>query len=146
MSRQTREALDTVWEFLAFLLTALTFLIVGLAIAPATLVNAAVPIAWGFLRPSSSAEPSSSTRCWVERPRCCRAGRTLPLPWLHVLFWAGLRGAVATALALSLPADTPNRELLTGTIYGIVLLTLLIQGTTASYVVARVGLKKPAAD
>jgi len=33
MSQRTREALDTVWEFLAFLLTALVFLLVGFATA-----------------------------------------------------------------------------------------------------------------
>jgi CPA1 family monovalent cation:H+ antiporter len=145
MSRQTREALDTVWEFLAFLLTAVTFLLVGLAISPETLANAAVPIAWGFA--AVLVGRAVVVYVLLGGAAALLPGRTmLPLRWLHVLFWSGLRGAVATALALSLPADVPDRDLLTGTIYGVVLLTLVLQGTTADWVVRRVGLKAATSD
>ena len=62
----------------------------------------------------------------------------VPAAWLHVLFWAGLRGAIAVALALSLPADLPQRALLQTIVFGIVLFTLLVQGTTGIAVVRRV--------
>jgi CPA1 family monovalent cation:H+ antiporter len=63
----------------------------------------------------------------------------LPLSYLHVMFWSGLRGAIAVALVLALPSDLPQRDLLTGAVYGIVLVTLLFQGTTASRVVRHAG-------
>ncbi len=63
----------------------------------------------------------------------------LPLGYLHVMFWSGLRGAIAVALALALPLDLPNRDLIAGAIFGIVLVTLLVQGTTAGWVVRRAG-------
>ena len=59
----------------------------------------------------------------------------VPTSWLHVLFWAGLRGAVAVAMALSLPADIPQRPLLQEITFGVVLFTLLVQGTTIGWVV-----------
>ena len=59
---------------------------------------------------------------------------SLPLSWLHVMNWTGLRGAVATALALSIPIGAPDRELLQGIVFGIVLFTLIVQGTTAERV------------
>ena len=59
----------------------------------------------------------------------------MPDGWLHVLFWAGLRGAVAVAMALSLPADIPQRALLQEITFGVVLFTLLVQGTTIGWVV-----------
>jgi len=62
---------------------------------------------------------------------------TVPMGWLNVLFWAGLRGAVAVAMALSLPADFPQRALLQEITFGVVLFTLFVQGTTADRVVAR---------
>jgi CPA1 family monovalent cation:H+ antiporter len=62
----------------------------------------------------------------------------IPLAWLHVMFWAGLRGAVAMALALSLPADLTQRSLVQGIVFGIVLFTLLVQGTSVG-VVRRTG-------
>jgi len=36
--------------------------------------------------------------------------------------------------------DLPQRDLLTGAVYGIVLVTLLVQGTTAGWVVRRSGI------
>ena len=66
-------------------------------------------------------------------------GLAAPVPagWLHVLFWGGLRGAVAVAMALALPADIPQRALLQEVTFGVVLFTLLVQGTTVGRIVAR---------
>ena len=61
----------------------------------------------------------------------------VPSGWLHVLFWAGLRGAVAVAMALSLPIDIPQRDLLQEITFGVVLFTLLVQGTTVGWVIDR---------
>jgi NhaP-type Na+/H+ or K+/H+ antiporter len=55
------------------------------------------------------------------------------------MFWAGLRGAVAVAMALSLPVDFPQRTLLQEITFGIVLFTLFVQGATAERVVIRAG-------
>ena len=63
--------------------------------------------------------------------------RGLPLGWLHVLFWAGLRGAVSVALVLSLPGDLPDRDLIGAIAFGVVLFTLLVQGSTADWVIGR---------
>ncbi|HEX6474473.1 MAG TPA: cation:proton antiporter, partial [Candidatus Limnocylindria bacterium] len=65
-----------------------------------------------------------------------------PRPWLHLINWSGLRGAVAVALALSLPADLPYREMVHGVVFGCVLLTLLIQGGTAQLLVSWLGLRR----
>jgi len=51
---------------------------------------------------------------------------------------AGLRGGVATAAALSLPLDFPERDLLQRITFGIVLVTLLVQGSTAGWLVRRI--------
>jgi len=66
-----------------------------------------------------------------------RRARPVPRGWAHVVFWSGLRGAIALAAALSLPADFPERELIQQVSFGIVLVTLIMQGTTASLVVRR---------
>jgi CPA1 family monovalent cation:H+ antiporter len=63
----------------------------------------------------------------------------VPPSWLHVLFWAGLRGAVSVSLALSIPVGLPNRDLIQGTVFGIVLFTLIVQGSTARQVIERSG-------
>ena len=98
------DAIDTVWEFLAYLLTAVVFLLVGLAIPPARLLGSLAPIAWAVA--AMLVARALSCTCWsagVSRvaPLPGSPGRC-PGPWLHVLFWAGLRGAVAVAMALRL--------------------------------------------
>ena len=47
-----------------------------------------------------------------------------------VIFWGGLRGAVPLALVLSLGPNFENRQLIVEFTLGVVLFTLLIQGTT----------------
>ena len=54
-----------------------------------------------------------------------------------MLFWSGLRGAVAVAMALSLHDSIPQRSLLQAITFGIVLFTLIVQGGTIRWVVSR---------
>jgi Na+:H+ antiporter len=70
----------------------------------------------------------------------------LPMSWLHLINWSGLRGAVAMALALSLPADLPQRDMVVGVVFGCTLLTLLLQGGTAGILVDRLGLRRAEPD
>ena len=155
MTERSQEALDVVWEFLAFVLTALAFLLIGLAISLGDLLGSAASIGWGvvaillgravvvygllggasrlFRRVPAppGGTPAASSRAGLRRLP------SLPMPWLDVLFWAGLRGAVAVAMALSIPAGVPQRELLQDIAFGVVLFTLFVQATTAERVVAR---------
>ena len=64
-------------------------------------------------------------------------GGAIPRPWLDVVFWSGLRGAVAVAMALALPTDIPQRALLQQIVFGVVLFTLLVQATTIARLVPR---------
>jgi CPA1 family monovalent cation:H+ antiporter len=143
LTPRTIETIDVVWEFVAFLLTAAVFLLVGLAIAPATLARAAIPIAWGIVAILVARAVVVYGLLGAGSALAARAGRgaggAVPRSWLHVLFWAGLRGAVSVALALSIPAGLPNRDLIQGITFGVVLFTLVVQGTTARAIVERSG-------
>jgi CPA1 family monovalent cation:H+ antiporter len=52
------------------------------------------------------------------------------MSWSAVLIWGGLRGALSMVLALGLVADFPHRDLLITMTYGVVILSLLVQGLT----------------
>ena len=138
LPQRTKEALDVVWEFVAFALTALTFLLVGFAITPALLVQAVPVIIAGYLA-ITLARAAVVYGVIGGGQRLLPRPASIPVGYLHVMFWAGLRGAVAVALALALPPQMAQRELLTGAVFGIVLVTLLVQGTTAGFVVRRSG-------
>jgi CPA1 family monovalent cation:H+ antiporter len=141
MNPRSLEALDTVWEFGAFLLTALVFLLIGLAISFGDVVAALPWIAWGVLAILVGRAIVVYVMLGGASQLILGKGHRhgLPLAWLHVLFWAGLRGAVAIAMALSLPVDFPQRELLQEITFGIVLFTLLVQGTTVERLIERLG-------
>ena len=144
LSRRAQEAVDVVWEFLAFVLSAVAFLLIGIAIPLASIQAALVPIAWGVLAVLAGRAVVVYGLLGGVAVLERRAGLLprLPIAWLHVLNWSGLRGAVATVLALSLPADVPDRSLLQGITFGIVLFTLVVQGTTAERVMRWAGVDR----
>jgi monovalent cation:H+ antiporter, CPA1 family len=145
MSPRTSEALDTVWEFFAFLVTALVFLLIGLTISVGQLLDAVPEIIWGVVAVLiARALVVYGLLGGASRIAAITGRRRVPIGWLHVLFWAGLRGAVAVAMALSLPLDFPERTVLQEITFGIVLFTLLVQGTSVEWVIERVGAGQPA--
>lgn len=127
--------IEDLWEVVAFILTSLVFLLIGfavhlpslLAVGGAVLVGTAAVVVGRALMVYL---PAAALRLWT-------GARPLPDGWAHVIFWSGLRGAIALVAALSLPADFPQRELLQQISFGIVVLTLLVQGASASVVVRR---------
>jgi CPA1 family monovalent cation:H+ antiporter len=134
LSERAQESIDVVWEFLAFVLTAAAFLLIGVAIPLDALAAAAVPIAWAVVAVllGRAIVVYGLLGGAARLERRIRFVPALPLSWLHVMNWTGLRGAVATALALSIPEGTPDRSLLQGITFGVVLFTLIVQGTTAA--------------
>src|SRR5438067_395781 len=125
--------IEDLWEVIAFVLTSLVFLLIGFAIRLPSLLNAANAVVVGTgavvaARALIVYVPALAVRLWAP-------ARSVPRGWAHVIFWSGLRGAVALAAALSLPADFPQRELLQQISFGIVLVTLLVQGPGAPLVV-----------
>ena len=48
----------------------------------------------------------------------------------HVLFWGGLRGALALALALGLPLEVPQREEIITISFAVVAFSVFVQGPT----------------
>jgi CPA1 family monovalent cation:H+ antiporter len=149
LSRRGRDAVDTVWEFIGFLMTTVVFLLIGLSTSLGILLMSAAPIAVVLLTLIVSRAVTVYGLLGGFGILAGRAGWGQPLPasWLHLIAWSGLRGAVAVALALSLPGDLPYRELAQGVVFGCVLLTLLIQGGTAALLTDRLGLERePAVD
>ena len=124
MSAASRVAVETFWEYVAFALNSIVFLLIGfqyesLRLAPIWrelfAAVAAVLIARGVIVLSlfGLAAPLRES---------------IPAKWAPVLVWGGLRGALSIVLALSLPESLPNRELITALTVGVVLASIVVQG------------------
>jgi CPA1 family monovalent cation:H+ antiporter len=137
MSPTTRVGLSSFWDFATFVANSFVFLLIGLAVDLPTLLANLRPIGWAVAAVLLA-------RLVVVYPFSRPFDRMLgpmPLAWRHVLFWGGLRGAIALALALSLPASLgPWQETLRAMAFGVVLFTLLVQGTTIGPLLRRLGL------
>lgn len=133
MSPTTRIVVLNFWEYVAFLANSAVFLLIGLAIdLPKLLVN------WKLILWAIAAVLVSRA---VSIYLLSRLGPDLPSRWRPVLFWGGLRGAIALALALSLPIELgADRETLILITFGVVLFTLLAQGLTMGQLVRRLQL------
>ncbi|WAI01374.1 cation:proton antiporter [Methanogenium organophilum] len=69
----------------------------------------------------------------------------ISLRYQHVLFWGGLRGAVALALALalSIPDSVPFRDQILVMTIIVALFTILVQGSTIRALINRLNLNRP---
>jgi monovalent cation:H+ antiporter, CPA1 family len=58
----------------------------------------------------------------------------------HVLVWGGLRGALALALALALPANIPERGEIVPVAFAVVAFSIFVQGLTMPWLIRRLRL------
>jgi CPA1 family monovalent cation:H+ antiporter len=143
MSPTTRMQARATWEFLDFLANSLLFLLVGLALRsisslPMSRQGLAV---WWLLAVAIGATVLARALV-VSGVQILLTWRRRPLPggWPLVLTWAGLRGGVSLAAALSIPLSLSERDILLVLTFGVVLFTLLVQGLTIHPLLDRLGM------
>jgi CPA1 family monovalent cation:H+ antiporter len=140
MSPTTRIVLFNFWEFLAFVANSLVFLLIGLEVNLREIGANLVPIAIALAAVLSS---RGLIAYGLTALTNLGSKNKVPFAYRHVLFWGGLRGAISLALALSLPAALAERDLLRVMTFGVVLFTLLAQGTTMQFLLRRLGIGQP---
>lgn len=125
ISPSISEFMEHFWEYLAFLANALIFLMVGLQIDLVALVDNADLIVIVIL----AMLVSRAIIIFGVVPLLGRipGAERIELPFRMVMYWGGLRGAIALAIVLSLP---PNeyKDTLIAVVMGAVLFTLVVQG------------------
>lgn len=127
MSPTTRIVLFNFWEYVAFLANSMVFLLIGLQVNIPTLVANWQPVLGAIAAVLVARAVVTYGLGWLGN----QLSEPMPRRWLHVLNWGGLRGAIALALALSLPAALgPEREMVRVMAFGVVLFTLVVQGMT----------------
>lgn len=135
ISERGKEAVQGFWGYAAFVANSLVFLLIGMHEAhqnftaiwlPATIAIALVTVG----------------RSAAIYPCCLVFSRSsLRVAWKHqhILFWGGLRGAVALALALGLPPEVPLREQIITISFAVVAFSVFVQGLTIVLLLRRMG-------
>lgn len=139
MSPTTKIVLFNFWEYLAFITNSLVFLLIGSEVNLRQVFKYLLPISVALAAVLVSRALVVYGLTFLTNLR----GNQVPIEYRHVLFWGGLRGALSLALALSLPAAFADRELLQVMTFGIVLFTILVQGTTMQFLIRRLKIGQP---
>ncbi|MBX3096283.1 MAG: sodium:proton antiporter [Fimbriimonadaceae bacterium] len=133
-----REAVGAFWEFGAFVANSIVFLLIGVqeqALGKVLVENLDV-IGWAILMSLVGRAASVYILSLLFRTTEHR----IELPQQHVLFWGGLKGALALALAYGLPENLPQRDEIIAVAFGVVAFSVIVQGLTMGPLMARLGL------
>ena len=141
LTAATRTRSIAVWGVMVFALESLVFILIGLslrgvltrlggasgliAFAPAILaIIAAVIVArFAWIFPGTYVPRLLSAKLRARDP--------YPPPAVpFIMSWAGLRGVVSLAAALSLPEDFPGRDFIITATFAVILVTVMVQGST----------------
>ena len=144
LAGDTGHVLHETWELLAFAANSLLFLLVGLSVDIGSLARnwplilIAVALVHGARAASVYPLVPLTTRLF-SLPH-------ISLPERHIMWWGGLKGGLAIAIALSVPDTLPERQLVLDVTVGVVLFTLLVNASTLRPLMHWLGLDRMSAD
>jgi monovalent cation:H+ antiporter, CPA1 family len=137
MNPRTRLIVTEFWDFLAFFVNSIVFLLIGDQVQFLILGDNLPIIAVTIVAMIASRAIAIYSLGFVSNTV---AGSEISIPEQTALCWVGLRGAVSIALALSVPKVIGDREEIIATVFGVVLFTLLFQGLTTKPLLQILGL------
>jgi CPA1 family monovalent cation:H+ antiporter len=135
ISPKGREAIAAYWEFLGFLSNALIFMSIGIYLSRQNIAGTLVPVIAAILFVTIG-------RACAVYPCCAVFGRSVHRVkdrHQHVLFWGGLRGALALALAMGLPSALPQKDVIVSVSFAVVAFSIFVQGLTMTPLLRRIG-------
>jgi CPA1 family monovalent cation:H+ antiporter len=126
MSERGKVAVASFWEYAAFVANSFVFLLMGVREAHQNFVAVWLPaiiaIALVTLGRAVAVYPCCAIFHW--------SSLRISVNHQHILFWGGLRGALALALALALPEAVPQRDLVIAITFVVVAFSIFVQGLT----------------
>ena len=126
------------WEFFAFLINSIIFILIGGREAEMPILDiievAAAATALSLLGRAVSVYPVMMA---FAKTKLC-----VPWRYKHVLFWGGLRGALALALALALPGSIKERDTIITVAFAVVAFSIFVQGLSMPWLIRRLDLKR----
>jgi len=133
ISTAGRQAIGPFWEYIAFVANSLIFLLIGAQEAQQHFQGIWAPVFGAIILVTFG-------RAVAIYPLCAlffRSRLKVDLRQQHVLFWGGLRGALALALALSLPDDLPHQNDIIVITFAVVAFSVVAESLTKTPLLRR---------
>jgi CPA1 family monovalent cation:H+ antiporter len=138
----SRMAVVSFWRYLSFFVSSIVFLLIGLKVDVMFLVNHAELILFAFL----AVLASRAISVFLPMRMLRRLGQPMNIRSATAIWWGGLRGSLSMVLVLSLPNSIAGKDALIAMTFGVVVLSVLIQGSTMGAVVKALGLVEKRSD
>jgi monovalent cation:H+ antiporter, CPA1 family len=135
LSARSREAVEEFWDYAAFIANSLIFLLIGIRIAHRDYYFVLLPV----LIAIAVVIAGRALTIYPLSLLFIRSSLRLTARHQHILFWGGLRGALALALALGLPVEMPAREEIITAAFAVVAFSIFVQGLTMTPLMRRLG-------
>jgi CPA1 family monovalent cation:H+ antiporter len=130
-----REAVQAFWEYAAFVANSLVFLLIGMRVGRQHFLGGWFPVLMAIVLVILSRAAAVYPCCSLFSRSALRVSKAHQ----HILFWGGLRGALALALALALPPEVPQRESIISVSFAVVAFSIFGQGLTMKPLLRRFG-------
>lgn len=114
------------WEFAAFLANSVVFLLIGSREAAQPIAAFWLPAVIGTV----TVLAGRAAAIYPITPFFARTRMATDKLTRHILFWGGLRGAMALALALGAPESLPEHDALVSVAFAVVAFSIFVQGLT----------------
>jgi CPA1 family monovalent cation:H+ antiporter len=131
-----REGILSFWEYVTFVVNSLIFLLIGYHEPRQNHAGLGMSIVAGIIAVGVGRMVTVYLLCGLFS----RSKRRVAVRDQHVLVWAGLRGAMAMALALGLPADLAFRREIVTVTFAVVTVSIVMQGLTMGPLLRRLGI------
>ncbi|RZF30447.1 sodium:proton antiporter [Paraburkholderia sp. UYCP14C] len=126
MTERGRQAVETVLEYAVFAANSFIFLFIGIQQVHRKYDTVWVSIAIAVVVVMLARAVAVYLCCVLFS----RSTLQIEMRHQHILFWGGLRGALALALAMSLSSGVPRREEIVTVCFAVVAFSIFVQGTT----------------
>ena len=136
MTTAGQEAVKVFWEFVAFLTNSLIFILIGVREAHQDFSVVVWPAFAAVMLVLLARAATVYPVCRIF----ARTSHAVSLAHQHVLFWGGLRGALALALALGLPEGIAERETILRVTFAVVAFSVFVQTLTMTPLLRRLGI------
>jgi monovalent cation:H+ antiporter, CPA1 family len=143
ITERGEESMEHFWEFAAFVANSIIFIILGINLAYQEFGQFAFAVAVAIF----AVVAGRAAAVYPLSAIFARSKWAVRLPHQHTLFWGGLRGALALALALGVPETLPYRQEILIVTFGVVAFSVFVQTSSITPLMRYIGeLPKKNAD